>query len=75
MSEADDWRTIVELTDEHHRTRLLDGLRGRRLANEARERVGERVLVSHDGPRVFMYTDTPRAPTRWPNRGRAAGRA
>jgi hypothetical protein len=55
---ADDWRLTVELAHEGHRESLLAGLRGRKLANEAREQVGERVIVTHDGPRVFLYTDT-----------------
>jgi hypothetical protein len=55
---ADDWRLTVELAHDGHRESLLSGLRGRTLANEAREQVGERVIVTHDGPRVFLYTDT-----------------
>jgi hypothetical protein len=55
---ADDWRATIELAHEGHREGLFSALRGRKLAHEAREQVGERVIVTHDGPCVFLYTDT-----------------
>ena len=55
---ADDWRATIELAHEGHREGLFSALRGRKLAHEAQEQVGERVIVTHDGPRVFLYTDT-----------------
>jgi hypothetical protein len=60
MSEArnDDWRTTVELVDDEHRGRFTGALRGRRLAREARDKLGDRVIVTHDGPRLFLYTDS-----------------
>jgi hypothetical protein len=54
----DDWRTAVELTDDEHRGRFTGALRGRRMAREARDKVGDRVIVTHDGPRLFLYTDS-----------------
>ena len=55
---ADDWRATIELAHEGHREGLFSAMRGRKLANEAKERVGSRVIVTHDGPCVFLYTDT-----------------
>jgi hypothetical protein len=55
---ADDWRATIELAHEGHRASLFSALRGRKLAHEARDRVGPRVIVTHDGPQVFLYTDT-----------------
>src|SRR4051812_28232223 len=54
----DDWRTTVELADEDHGSRFAGALRGRRMAREARAMVGDSVVVTHDGARLFLYTDT-----------------
>ena len=58
MSSGDEWRTVVELGDPDHHSRFTGALRGRRLAHEAQARVGDRVVVTHDGPHVFLYTDS-----------------
>lgn len=58
MSDGDDWRTTIDLADAEHRSRLVGSLRGRRLVGEARAKVGDRVVVTHEGPRLFFYTDT-----------------
>jgi hypothetical protein len=54
---TEDWRITVDLIDEHHRMRVAEALRTRHLAREARRKVGSRVIVTHDGPRLFLYTD------------------
>ena len=51
----DDWRVEVELAEERHGGALGDRLRRHDLDDEARERLGGRVVVSKDGPRVFLY--------------------
>jgi len=54
---ADDWRVTVDFDDEGDGTQLVEWLSARRLEAEERERLGGRVVVSRDGPRVFLYTD------------------
>lgn len=54
---ADDWRLTVDFDDEGDGTQLVEWLAARRLEDEERERFGGRVVVSRDGPRVFMYAD------------------
>jgi hypothetical protein len=55
---ADDWRVTVEFDDEGDGTQLAEWLGALELASEERERLGDRVIVSRDGPRVFLYTDS-----------------
>jgi anion-transporting ArsA/GET3 family ATPase len=55
---ADDWRVTVELDEDEKGLALLRSLDEMELASEARERLGDRVAVSRDGPRVFLYADT-----------------
>lgn len=56
---ADDWRLGVELRDpEQHRRSFLTSMRELGLEREARRRLGDRVAVSADGPRVFFYADS-----------------
>ena len=54
---ADDWRLTVDFDDEGDGTQLVEWLAARRLEDEERERFGGRVVVSRDGPRVFLYAD------------------
>jgi hypothetical protein len=54
---SDDWRVTVDFDDEGDGTQLVEWLSARRLEAEERERLGGRVVVSRDGPRVFLYTD------------------
>jgi hypothetical protein len=53
---SDEWRVEVHLEDEGHGLTLGDRLRSLDLDNEARKRLGERVVVTRDGPRMFLYT-------------------
>jgi hypothetical protein len=54
---ADDWRLTVDFDDEGDGTQLVEWLAALRLEAEERERLGDRVVVSRDGPRVFLYVD------------------
>lgn len=54
MSE-DEWRVEVELDDEQQGYGLGERLRAQDLDDDARERLGSRVLVTRDGSRLFLY--------------------
>lgn len=51
----DEWRVEIDLDDEEHGYGLSERLRSRDLDGEARKRLGGRVMVTRDGPRVFLY--------------------
>jgi hypothetical protein len=53
---ADEWRVEVELSDEGHGLSLGERLRTLDLDDDARERLGDRVVVTRDGSRMFLYT-------------------
>ena len=55
---GEDWRVEVELNDEHHGYSLGERLRALDLDDEARKRLGRRVIVTRDGSKVFLYTST-----------------
>jgi hypothetical protein len=55
---SDDWRVEIELEEEQHGGRLGDLLRRHDLDDEARKRLGGRVVVSKDGPSVFLYAQS-----------------
>jgi hypothetical protein len=57
----DDWRVTVTLHDEAHVGRALQSLREHEVEDDVRRRLGHRVAVSADGPRVFLYADTENA--------------
>lgn len=54
----EEWRVEIDLDDEEHGYGLGERLRSRSLDDEARERLGGRVMVTRDGPRVFLYPGT-----------------
>jgi hypothetical protein len=54
----EDWRVEVELDDAEHGYSLSERLRAGDLDDEARERLGESVVVSRDGSRLFLYAAT-----------------
>jgi hypothetical protein len=58
---ADDWRVKVDLDDEAHGYPLTERLRALDLDDEVRERLGGDVIVSRDGPRLFLYAGTEQA--------------
>jgi hypothetical protein len=51
----DEWRVEIDLADGEHGYGLSERLRARDLDDEARKRLGGRVMVTRDGPRVFLY--------------------
>lgn len=51
----DEWRVEVNLDDPEHGYPLSERLRAHDLDDEARERLADRVLVTRDGPRLFLY--------------------
>jgi hypothetical protein len=53
---SDEWRVEVQLEDEGHGLSLGDRLRSLDLDDEARKRLGERVIVTRDGSHLFLYT-------------------
>jgi hypothetical protein len=55
---GEDWRVEVELDDEQHGYSLGERLRALDLDDEARKRLGRRVIVTRDGSKVFLYTNT-----------------
>jgi hypothetical protein len=55
---ADDWRLTVDFDDEADGTQLVEWLGALELERNERERLGDRVAVSREGARVFLYADT-----------------
>ena len=53
----DDWRITVDFDEEADGADLLERLGARRFASEERKRLGDRVIVSRDAARVYLYTD------------------
>jgi hypothetical protein len=54
----DEWRVEIDLDDEEHGYSFGERLRSHDLDDEARERLGRGVIVTRDGPRVFLYANT-----------------
>jgi hypothetical protein len=52
---GEDWRIQVDLDDEEHGYSLSERLRALDLDDEARARVGRRVVISRDGAQLFLY--------------------
>src|SRR5436853_1032418 len=55
---AEDWRLHVRLGEHHHAIEVTERLQARELEQDAMERLGDRIVVSRDGPDVFLYADT-----------------
>jgi hypothetical protein len=55
---AEDFRLTVDFDDEGDGTELVEWLAAIRMEADERERLGDRVVVSRDGARVFLYADT-----------------
>ena len=51
----DEWRVEIDLEEEEHGLGLGERLRAHVLDDEARRRLGGRVVVTRDGPHVFLY--------------------
>jgi len=55
---ADDWRVTVTLHGDGHAQRVARSLRDHELQDDVRRRLGQRVAVSADSSRIFLYADT-----------------
>jgi hypothetical protein len=55
---ADDWRVTIDFDDEGDGTQFTEWLAAVNLEADERKELGERVVVSRDGPRVFLYADS-----------------
>jgi hypothetical protein len=55
---AEDWRVKVEFQEEEHGNRLTGFLREHDLPHDLAERLRGRVVVSQDGPLLFLYAET-----------------
>jgi hypothetical protein len=55
---SDEWRVEVELGDEQHHLTLGERLRTLDLDEEARSRLGDRVIATRDGDHMFLYADS-----------------
>jgi hypothetical protein len=55
---ADDFRITVEFGEDEHGIHFGRRLHERQFEHDVREGVGEGVLVTRDGPHVFLYTST-----------------
>jgi len=58
---ADDFRLQIELDASGDGFSFAESMRELSLERDARKRLGDRVAVSAEGPRVFVYTDTEEA--------------
>jgi hypothetical protein len=54
----DDWRVTATLHDAGHAGRALQDLREHKVEDDVSLRLGHRVAVSADGPRVYLYAGT-----------------
>lgn len=53
--ERDEWRVEVSLDEDDHGRSLGERLRALELDDEARKRLGGSVIVTRDGPHLFLY--------------------
>jgi hypothetical protein len=54
----EEWRVEVELDDAEHGLSIGERLRALGLDDDARKRLGDRVVVTRDGSRVLLYART-----------------
>lgn len=54
----DEWRVEVHMDDPEHGFPLSERLRAHDLDDEVVERLGERVIVTRDGPRLYVYSQS-----------------
>jgi hypothetical protein len=52
---ADDWRVSITFQEPAHAGRLAELLREHRVTDDARRRLGNRIVVSEDGGELFLY--------------------
>ena len=63
----EEFRVEVELDDDEHHLSLARRLRAVDLDDEARERLGSRVVVTRDGSHLFLYATNLRRAARRPS--------
>jgi hypothetical protein len=54
----DDWRLQIDPSEDAHADRLVKGFSSSELKHDLSDAYHNRVIVSQDGPRVFLYTGT-----------------
>jgi hypothetical protein len=54
----DEWRVEIQLDDEQHGLSVGERLRSLDLDDEVAERLGDRVIVTRDGSRLYVYTQS-----------------
>ncbi len=54
----DDWRLQIDPDEEAHAAQLVDRLEASELQHDLSEAFHDRVIISRDGPRVFLYAGT-----------------
>jgi hypothetical protein len=69
----EDRRVEVELSDEERGYSFGERLRALDLDDDARKRLGSRVIVTRDGSKLFLYTRTRGGGRRGGARGSRAG--
>jgi len=52
---ADDWRVSITFQDEAHVARIAELLREHQVTDDARRRLGNRIVLSEDGGELFLY--------------------
>jgi hypothetical protein len=57
----DEWRVEVQLDDPEHGFPLSERLRAFDLDDDVKGRLGDRVIVTRDGPRLYVYTQSDEA--------------
>jgi hypothetical protein len=55
---AEDWRVAVEFEDPEHLDRLSEDLESHIVEDDVRAAFGDRIVVSNDRDRLFLYADT-----------------
>ena len=55
---AEDWRLHVRLGEHHHAIEITERLQASELEHDVLERLAGRVVVSRDGPDLFLYAET-----------------
>jgi hypothetical protein len=55
---AEDWRVHVRLGEHKHAIEVSERLEAAELERDVAERLGERIVVSRDGPELFLYAET-----------------
>lgn len=55
---TDEWRVEVQLDDPEHGFPFSERLRALDFDDDVEARLGDRVIVSRDGPRLYVYTST-----------------